>query len=298
MRKDILLPGLALAGGVLGFGLRLLQWSWAYDPGTQLFQSSPVTLALLALTALLALLFLTPGKAAHTPDDYLPAFRCPSSLHMALMAAAAFLFFGAGVLGLLEGLEQLNLWRMGAGSPMVTYPAALLLGAVLCFPAGLAVLLLGKAAYRGEVSTATSLLASFPPFAGLVWLFATHLAHGTDPVLMRYGFLLGAAALLTLAHYDVAGWFFGHCCPRRTVFCALTGVVLALTSLADGPTRATALLTAAFSLSALAQSQALLRNLYGPAWPRRLREERMPSGAEDTMNEDAPTTKTHLDEGV
>lgn len=292
MRKDILLPGLALAGGVLGFGLRLVQWSWAYDPGTELFQSSPVTLALLALAALLAILFLTPGKAAHIPEDYLPAFRAPSTLHMTLMAAAAFLFFGAGALGLLEGMDQLSLWRMGV-SAMVTYPAALLLGAVLCFPAGLAILLLGKAAYRGEVSGATSLLACFPPFAGLVWLFATHLAHGTDPVLMRYGFLLGAAALLTLAHYDVAGWFFGYPHPRRTVFCALTGVVLALTSLADRPSRTTALLIAAFSLSALAQSQALLRNLYGPDWP-----ERMPSGAEDEENEDASTPETDLDEGV
>lgn len=292
MRKDILLPGLALAGGVLGFGLRLVQWSWAYDPGTELFQSSPVTLALLALTALLAILFLTPGKAAHIPEDYLPAFRAPSTLHMTLMAAAAFLFFGAGALGLLEGMDQLSLWRMGV-SAMVTYPAALLLGAVLCFPAGLAILLLGKAAYRGEASGATSLLACFPPFAGLVWLFATHLAHGTDPVLMRYGFLLGAAALLTLAHYDVAGWFFGYSHPRRMVFCALTGVVLALTSLADRPSRATALLIAAFSLSALAQSQALLRNLYRPDWP-----ERMPSGAEDEENEDVSTPETDLDEGV
>lgn len=292
MRNHILLPGLAVIGGAAGFCLRKLQWAMAYDPDTELFAFSPVTLALLALTALLAVLFLVPGKAKHTPDDYLPAFRAPTSLHMTLMAAAAFLFFGAGALGLLEGMEALTLFRMGAGSPMITYPVALLLGAVLCFPAGLATLLLGKAAYRGDVSAATSLLASFPPFAGLVWLFATHLAHGTDPVLMRYGFALAAAALLTLAHYYMAGWFFGHCYPRRTVFCSLTGVVLALTALADGPSRASALLTAAISLSALAQSQALLRNLHGPDWP-----ERMPSGAEDDGNEDN-ATEPDLDEGV
>jgi len=293
MRKDILLPGLALAGGGAGFCLRLLQWHQAYDPDTELFRASPVTPVLLALAALMAVLFLVSGTAGRLPDDYPQAFRCPSSLHMTLMVASAFLFFGAGVLGLLEGIEEMTLFRLGVGSPMITYPAALLLGAALCFPAGVGILLLGKANYRGEVSPAASLLACFPPFAGLVWLFATHLDHGTDPVLMRYGFTLSAAGLLTLAHYDAAGFLFGSRHPRRLLFCALTGTMLALISLADGPSRAAALLTAAFSLSALAQSYALLRNLHGPDWP-----ERMPSGAEDDENEDTPTTETDLDEGV
>lgn len=293
MRKDILLPGIALAGGVVGFGLRMMQLSQAYDPETQLFRSgSPLTFALLGLVTLLALLFLLVRKQAHSPDDFLSAFRAPLPFHMAMMAASAFLFFGAGVLGLLEGLETLSFWRLDPESSMITYPISLLLCAVLCFPAGLATLLLGRATYREDLSPAVSLLASFPGFAGLVWLFASHLSHGTDPVLMRYGFGLAAAALFTLAHYDMAGSFFGRCRPRRTLFCALTGIVVGLVSLADRPSRAAALLTAAFLLSSLSMSAALLRNLYGPDWP-----ERMPNRAQD-LDDEETTDDTELDEGV
>ena len=37
MRKDIFLPVLALAGGAVGFLLRLWQYASAYDPATELF---------------------------------------------------------------------------------------------------------------------------------------------------------------------------------------------------------------------------------------------------------------------
>ena len=59
MRKEIILPGLALGGGLAGFGLRRWQWLSAYDAQTQLYlHGAPATFALLALTALLVLAFL------------------------------------------------------------------------------------------------------------------------------------------------------------------------------------------------------------------------------------------------
>ena len=172
---------------------------------------------------------------------------------MAVTAAAAFLFLGAGVFGLLEGMDQLALWRSAPDTYLLTYPVALLLCACLSFPAGVAVLLLGKASYRGETAPCSSLLSIFPAAAGLVWLFASHLNHGTDPILMGYGFSLAAAALLMLAHYDLAAFFF------------------------------------AFSLSALAWTRALLRNCFGPPWPKRLLDGRMPLGAQE---EDGDQTQT------
>lgn len=269
MRKDILLPGLAVAGGALGFGLRRWQWASAYVPDTQLFlRGSPATWALLGLTALLCVLFLLLCRGGKGPEDFLAAFRCPQPLYMAAMAASAFLFFGAGVLGLLEGLAQLRLWRLDPVSHLVTYPLSVLLCAALAFPGGLSCLLLGKGAYRGNPAPQCSLLSLFPAFTGLVWLFATHLDHGTDPVLLRYGFSLAAAALLMAAHYDVAAFFHGRPHPVRALFCALTGCTLGLISLADGLSPYAAALTGAFSLSALADAWALLRNAFGPPWPQ------------------------------
>lgn len=290
MRKDFVLPVLALAGGALGFGLRRWQWASAYNPDSQLFvHGAPATMVLLALILAAALLLFVLGRGGLRPDDFLPACQCPDALHMAVTAAAAFLFLGAGVFGLLEGMDQLALWRSAPDTYLLTYPVALLLCACLSFPAGVAVLLLGKASYRGETAPCSSLLSIFPAAAGLVWLFASHLNHGTDPILMGYGFSLAAAALLMLAHYDLAAFFFGRPHPRRVVFCSLLGVLLALVSLADSPSRFAALLTAAFSLSALAWTRALLRNCFGPPWPKRLLDGRMPLGAQE---EDGDQTQT------
>ncbi len=287
MRKDILLPGLAVAGGAACLSLRQWQLATAYDGQTQLFtHSAPVSWVLLLLTAALvaALAALVQGGSA--PKDFLSAYRCPVPLYMAGMAAAAFLFFGAGVLGLLSGLEELSLWRADPDSQLLTYPASLLLCALTCFPTGLASLQLGKGAYRGHPSPVCSLLSLSPPFTGLVWLFASHLGHSTDPVLMGYGFSLAAAALLMLAHYETAAFFHRRPHPRRALFFALSGVLLGLTSLGDGLSLFLMALTAAFLLSALSGAAALAHNLFGPPWPDWLLEGRMPPGAQEDEDED------------
>ncbi len=56
---------------------------------------------------------------------------------------------------------------------------------------------------------------------------------------------------------------------------------MGIISLADRPDLFTAAATLAFSLSALARGRALLRNTFGPPWPKRLAEGRMPPPAED-----------------
>lgn len=54
MRKDILLPGLAVGGGAACLALRQWQLSSAYDAETQLFShGAPATYALLLLAAAL-----------------------------------------------------------------------------------------------------------------------------------------------------------------------------------------------------------------------------------------------------
>lgn len=288
MRKDILMPALAVVGGGAGFVLRRWQLASAFRPEAGLFtRGAPATAALLGVCglSLVLLLVLLQGENRKT-EDFLAAFGCPQSGQMAALAAAGLLLLAAGALGVREGMSQLSFFRSGLSSFSAAYPAALLLCALLCLPAGAGLLLLGQAAYRREVSDTTCRLASFPAFAALVWLFATHLAHGSEPVLMRYGFTLAASGLLMLAHYYAAGFLFGRVRPRMGAFCALSGVVLGLTSLADGPGLFTAAMTAAFSLSALALARVLLRSMFGPPWPRRLVEGRMPP-AEEGNTDDA-----------
>ena len=62
MRKDIFLPVLALAGGAVGFLLRLWQYASAYDPSTELFaHGAPASLALVVWTVLMGALALLLG---------------------------------------------------------------------------------------------------------------------------------------------------------------------------------------------------------------------------------------------
>lgn len=268
MRRDIVLPVLAVAGGVAGFFLRRWQLASAYDPETELFvHSAPATGALLGLTALLALAFLLAVlKKKEGLDDFLPAFGSPGTGQMTIFAAAGLLMMAAGMAGLFSGLRAIQLWQLAPEEYQLSTLATRLLAAALCLPAGNAVLLMGRMAYRGELDKLACFLSPFPALAALVWLFSTHLEHGTEPVLMKYGFGLFAALLLTLAHYCVAGFLYGKPRPRGTLFFALTGVALGITSLADGPDLFTAAATAAFSLSALGFARALLA---GP-WPERM----------------------------
>lgn len=276
MRKDVALPALALAlaGGAAGFFLRRWQLNSAYRPDTGLFiHGAPATYALLGLTALLAGLFLLLLREKREGlDDFLPAFGSPGAGQMTLFAAAWVLMGLAGALGMLDGFKTLRLWRASPGAYQLSLPVSQLLAGALCVLAGFGVLFMGRMAYRGTLDGQMCFFAPFPAMAALVWLFSTHLKHGTEPVLMKYVFTLFAVLLFTLAHYDAAGFLYGRPHPRRTAFCALMGTAVGIISLADRPDRFTAVATVAFALSALALARALL----GGPWP-----ERMPPPEED-----------------
>ena len=234
MRNRIILPAGALMAGAAGFVLRALQWKTDYDALEERFLShSPITPALGIIFAVFAFMFLmTALKCA--PKQVRFPLVCQDPLYMMLMASGAFLFFGAGALGLLEGMEQLQLWSSGLVIVPASYPMALLLCGGLCFVAGLCVLVMGKHGYRPAEDKSASLPAVIPPFALLVWLFATHQGHATDPIFMGYGVYLSAAVFLTLAYYDAAGFYHGQRHTKRFLFCTLTGTFLALASFADG----------------------------------------------------------------
>lgn len=287
MRKDIILPAEALAGGVAGFILRRWQLTSAYLPETELFvHGAPATVALLGLIALLALsIFLLlvqekPGDA----EDFLPVFGATSPGQMIVLSAAGLLMLAAGALGLRSGMAELQLWRNTPGMYQLSAPASQLLAGGLCIPAGMGILLMGRMAYREELNDNACRLAPFPALAGLVWLFSAHLKNGIEPVLMKYGFGLFAALLLTLAHYYVAGFLFGRARIRRTAFLTLTGAAAGIISLADQPDLFTAAATAAFSLSAMGFAWRLLRSVFGPPRPKRLMLERMPPAVEEEQD--------------
>lgn len=259
--SPLLFPILALGSGTVGFVLRRWQWASAYDDKSELFLNGALsTYALLGLLAAAAIILLL-GACKTAPKGKgksLPRPACLQTGYLMLMVMGGFLFLGAGGLTLLAGMDQMGFWKISGDSSPMSYPATLLLCGGLCLPAGLAVLLLGKNAYRDEDPGKVSLLAVLPPFTLLVWLFATHLQSSTDPVLLRYGVYLFAAVLLLMGHYDVAGLYHGNAHPRRLLFCSWMGTTLVLISLADGLAWYQIALALAAALPLLAQSYALL----------------------------------------
>lgn len=270
MRKDILLPVLSLAGGIGGFLLRRRQLAAAYVPETGLFvHGAPATLALLGLAGLLALAFLLLVQHREGPEDFLPAFQGQGEGQMAAFTAAWLLMMLAGGLGIQSGLRGVRMWRSAPGLYSFPDSGSRLLAGALCVLAGFGVLYMGRMAYGGkraphreELERRGFRLASFPAFAGLVWLFSTHLRNGTEPVLMKYGFQMAAILLLTLAHYYVAAFLFSRPRRRRTLFLALMGSAAGITALADRPDWFTTFGLLAFTLSALTFARALLRNTF------------------------------------
>ena len=188
MKKDETLPALAVAGGAGGFFLRRWQMASAYQPDTGLFvPNAPATFALLGFTALLAVIFLLLVREKREGlDDYLPAFGSPSVGQMSLLAAGGLLMCGAAANGMADGLRALRLWKDNPGMYQLSGPGSQLLTGALCVLAGAGVLYMGQMAYRGEINDRACFLTPFPALAALVWLFAAHLKHGTEPVLMKY----------------------------------------------------------------------------------------------------------------
>lgn len=281
MKKEIALPALAAAGGAAGFLLRRWQLSSAYLPETGLFvHGAPATYALLGFTALLSLAVLLLAQGSREGlDDFLPAFGSPSVGQMTLLSAGGLLMCTSAATGMADGLRALRLWRAAPELYQFSVPVSQLLTGALCVLAGMGVLYMGQMAYRGRLQDGACFLAPFPALAALVWLFATHLKHGTEPVLMKYAPTLFAVLLFTLAHYYVAGFFYGRPRPRRAAFCTLMGAAAGIASLADGFAQRevfTTAATAAFSLSCLGFAHGLL----GGPWPDRM----PPTEEENTDN--------------
>lgn len=286
MRKDIALPVLALAGGGACLALRRWQLAAALDPESELFRSVPATPVLIGVLALLALLFLVLIQGGGKPEDYPAAFRCPSSLYMTLVTAGSLLLLAAAALGTLGFFRAFQLWRDGLGQGL---PVMELLAAVLCIPSAAALMILGRGHYRGGLPACYPGLTTLPGLRrpALAGRDLSGVLPGPGGAAVRRYDLAVVCAVLAL--YFAASFAFRHPRPRLCLFFSLMGIVLNLEALANGQSLFFTALTAAAVLVLLAQSWALLRTCFGPAWPECLLEDRMPSGAlERAEGDNAP----------
>ena len=169
MRKDIFLPVLALAGGAVGFLLRLWQYASAYDPSTELFaHGAPASLALVVWTVLmgaLALLLGRGGTAAEKPEQ---SFLCPSTGYMTVMTAGGMCFLLSAAAGVPELMYQYQAWQIDPQHNML--PVAFGLSVLFCLVGSIGALVSGRNNYRGVTGLQVRAPAALPAYAALPWL--------------------------------------------------------------------------------------------------------------------------------
>ncbi len=217
MKKQYLLPGLALLGGAGGMALRFWELKAAFDPATGLpLYGVPATWVLLAFTCAFVLLTFFLSRSVGGQDtEELPAetaFRCRTFPYLLLVFAAGLLVGAAAALYLKRGLSE---------------PGTMHVLRLVFLPFGMAsalsLLYIGASNYREEGKTAGSIALLLPGFAGCVWLMLCYQGWARNPFVLDYLFLLAAILSGLLAHYFIAAYSFAKPSPLPIcLFCSLT----------------------------------------------------------------------------
>lgn len=303
MRKEFLLPALALGGGLAGLALRLWELSSAFEADTGLpVAGAPATLVLAGFSAavLLALVLLCRGTRRGFQGSYDEAFQAAGSTpYLTVMVAAAFLMAGSGVLLLAQAggvLSESLAASAGAGlglsglfQLLLSVGRELLL-AILALASAASLFLLGKNNYKGEGKGERSGCLLTPAYTACVWLIVSYLDHSGDPIVLDYVYQLFAVVAAVLGSYFLAG--FGYQRPKGfpAAFFSLAAMYFCLVTLADRHTPAELLLYVGYFLYFAGSVHVLLAHLARPLGPRmpggkRLAHTEKPLNQEETPDE-------------
>lgn len=258
MRKEIIVPAVAVIGGGVGFALRRWGLDTGFEPDTGLpIPGAPATMALIALSAVMVVvlaLLCWSGKTAFS--GYGQAFQAKgNTLYATAGVLSGFLLLGAGVLLAAEPL-------MG-GELVYTR----LITAVLALVAGGCVVLTVRDNFRGESEGKYSFKLLMPAYAFCVWLIAAYQVRAGDPVRLDYVYELFAIITGLLGLYGAASFSFERGRTFLTALFSMLGVYFSLVTLADGHQLADLLLYAFTILYLLTNTVTLLHNAARPELP-------------------------------
>lgn len=257
MKKQLLLPLAAAAGGAAGLVLRLLQNQTGFEAATGLPipGNAPGTALAVLLVALFAVLFLLarmipPAEEGPLfPED----FRTANAGLAALPIMGIFLMALSGGLDILAGAALLNpgglesvggpdgpavFWAAGAvvSGPVLSSGGRLitgvltLLSAVCLFPPAACCLCRPGARPR----TASPALLLVPPVCLVARLVLAYRVDSVNPALASYYVEILALVFMTLAFYRLSSFAYRAARPRHFALYTGAAVALCLTALTDG----------------------------------------------------------------
>ena len=256
MRKEILLPAVAAAGGVVGFAFRRWELATAFEADTGLpIDGAPATMALIVLSVVMAvvLALLCRGKY--------PAF---TGYDQAFQAKGNTAYATAGILSafLLLAAAALLVYEFFQAGPDRVYTN--LLVAALALAAGFCVMGTVQNNFKGLGRGKLNFTLLLPAYTCGVWLIAAYQPRAGDPVQLDYVFALFAIIASLLGLYFHAAFGFTKGRPFCAVFFALLGVYFSITTLADGHTLGSMLLYAFAIVYLLLSAITLLHNAGRP----------------------------------
>ena len=297
MRKEIVLPSLAVGGGIVGLLLRRWELATAFEADTGLVTPNmPSTWALIIWSALLAAAFilLCRGKHRSFAGGYDAAFAAKgNTVYITAMVLAAFLLLASAVLNYMgipaAYAEAVAAARAGnaQGTPLFNVLPRAILGA-LAAVSFFCVLSTGRNNYRGEGKGKFSFPLLAPAYMGCIWFIAAYQVRAGDPVRQDYIYELFAIISSLLGLYFMAGFSFERAKVFRSSLFSLLGVYFSLVTLADGHELYVVLHYGFCILSLTANVTALLANDDRPEPRARRSHSEEEISAEDSETEVTP----------
>ena len=269
MRKEIVLPSLAVGGGIVGLFLRRWELATAFEADTGLVTPNmPSTWALILWSAVLAVVFILLCRGKHRPfaGGYDAAFAAKgNTVYVTAMVLSGFLLLASAVLnymGIPAAYEEaVAAARAGnaQGTPLFNVLPRAILG-LLSAISFFCVLSTGRNNYRGEGKGKFSFPLLAPAYMGCIWLIAAYQVRAGDPVRQDYIYELFAIIASLLGLYFTAGFSFERAKVFRSALFSLLGVYFSLVTLADGHELYITLLYGFCILNLTANVTALLAN--------------------------------------
>ena len=297
MRKEIVLPSLAVGGGIVGLFLRRWELATAFEADTGLVTpNTPSTWALILWSAVLAVVFILLCRGKHRPfaGGYDAAFAAKgNTVYVTAMVLSAFLLLVSAVLNYM-GIpaayqEAVAAARAGnaQGTPLFNVLPRAILG-LLSAISFFCVLSTGKNNYRGEGKGKFSFPLLAPAYMGCIWLIAAYQVRAGDPVRQDYIYELFAIIASLLGLYFTAGFSFERAKVFRSALFSLLGVYFSLVTLADGHELYVVLLYGFCILNLTANVTALLANDARPESKARRSRPEEELSTEDSETEVSP----------
>ena len=297
MRKEIVLPSLAVGGGIVGFFLRRWELATAFEADTGLVTPNmPSTWALIIWSAVLAVVFILLCRGKHRPfaGGYDAAFAAKgNTVYVTAMVLGGFLLLASAVLNYMgiPAAYAEAVAAVRAGNAQTTPLFAVLPRAILGLLSAISffcVLSTGRNNYRGEGKGKFSFPLLAPAYMGCIWLIAAYQVRAGDPVRQDYIYELFAIISSLLGLYFMAGFSFERAKVFRSSLFSLLGVYFSLVTLADGHELYVVLLYGFCILSLTANVTALLANDARPEPRARRSHSEEEISAEDSETEVTP----------